>query len=193
MKNHLDIGCGSNPRNPFNADNIFGIDISDRSNKKNDFHFIKSNLCIEDIPFKDSFFDTVSAYDFIEHIPRILYKDGSTILPFINLMNNIYRVLKNNGEFYAITPFYPRDSAFTDPTHVNFITKNTHNYFVEPHNWGRMYGLNTSFYLKRVEIVNFEWEVNGAPKNILHLIHKFYVRFRPKFKQHIVWHFVANK
>ena len=48
-------------------------------------------------------------------------------------MNEIYRVLKPGGTFYAITPYYPRDEAFVDPTHVNIITNKTHTYF-QAHN-----------------------------------------------------------
>ena len=47
-------------------------------------------------------------------------------------MNEIYRVLKPNGIFYGITPVYPKESVFVDPTHVNFITKNSFKYFVYP-------------------------------------------------------------
>ena len=46
-------------------------------------------------------------------------------------MNEIYRVLKNRGKFYAFTPYYPKAQVFQDPTHVNFITVDTHEYFVE--------------------------------------------------------------
>jgi len=30
----LDLGCGVNPRNPFNADELFGVDIRPNNNKK---------------------------------------------------------------------------------------------------------------------------------------------------------------
>ena len=69
MKKTLDLGCGQNPRNPFYADEVFGVDIV-KSNQKN---ILLADLVIEKIPFPDSTFDFVTAYDFIEHIPRLLY------------------------------------------------------------------------------------------------------------------------
>lgn len=49
----LDIGCGVNPRNPFNAKSIYGIDI-----RENEAMGIKyADLNVEAIPFEDSKFD----------------------------------------------------------------------------------------------------------------------------------------
>ena len=28
---HLDIGCGANPRNPFNCDELYGVDIIEQN------------------------------------------------------------------------------------------------------------------------------------------------------------------
>ena len=65
----LDLGCGAKPRNPFNADEVYGIDVrEDLDNRVK-----QADLAIEPIPFPDAFFEYVSAYDFIEHIPRIVY------------------------------------------------------------------------------------------------------------------------
>ena len=50
---------------------------------------------------------------------------------FIDSMNEVYRVLKSNGKFYALTPFYPKPEAFQDPTLVNIITKKYMNIFVK--------------------------------------------------------------
>ena len=131
MTKHLDLGCGANPRNTYNAENLYGIDILERHDSTlNNFTYKSANVILEKIPFEDNFFDSISAFDFIEHIPRLICIDGKIIFPFIDLMNEIYRVLKPNGIFYAITPVYPNESVFVDPTHVNFITKNSYKYLV---------------------------------------------------------------
>ncbi len=80
------------------------------------------------------------------------------ILPFVNLMNEIFRVLKPGGRFYALTPAYPKQSAFVDPTHVNIITRKTHKYFTVPDNWGVMYGFHGTFEIIRTGWRNFDVE-----------------------------------
>ena len=66
---HLDIGCNTNPRNPYNADKLYGVDIIDLDTK--DINYQKCNLIFDSLPFPDSSFDSVSAYDFLEHVPRL--------------------------------------------------------------------------------------------------------------------------
>jgi len=124
VSRHLDIGCGIEPRNPFLAQTLYGVDI--RYLNTNGVEIRKANLAQEPIPFESNFFDSVSAFDFIEHIPRV---DNLGEFPFVRLMNEIYRVLKPEGVFYAVTPCYPNKAVFVDPTHVNFITEGTHKYF----------------------------------------------------------------
>jgi SAM-dependent methyltransferase len=126
MTRTLDLGCGKTPANPFMAEKVFGIDIEVAHGSKNIF---QADLAISKIPFKDNYFDFVTAVDFLEHIPRLLYLRKKRTQPFINLMNEIWRVLKPNGIFQAYTPCFPKDEAFVDPTHVNFISFNTINYF----------------------------------------------------------------
>lgn len=70
----------------------------------------------------------MTAFDFIEHLPRFAMKERP-FNPFINAMNEIWRVLKANGVFFARTPAYPSAAAFQDPTHVNIITDQTVSYF----------------------------------------------------------------
>lgn len=190
---HLDLGCGAIPRNPFEAEEVFGLDVVNRTpDECSNIQFVTANLALQNIPFGDNHFDSVSAYDFLEHIPRLVSVDGTTELPFIRLMSEIHRVLKPGGHFYATTPCYPMESAFVDPTHVNFISKNTHKYFTSPHLWARMYGFRGDFEVIRVAKVNFDAEVNKKSK-LKSLARLLLVTLNPKAKQHIVWHFRASK
>jgi len=149
----LDLGCGLKPRNPFNADELFGIDIRPNENQN-----IKvADLAIEEIPFPDDHFDYVSAYDFIEHIPRVIYNPNRRF-SFIELMNEIYRVLKMGGTFASFTPAFPKEAAWVDPTHVNIITENTFLFYFDNKNrWGKDYGFNGSF-----EIVDQKWHPDNV-------------------------------
>ena len=142
----LDLGCGSNPRNPFQATKSFGVDI--RGDLEGNIS--QADLSTDPIPFEDNKFDFCTAFVFIEHIPRISYPQGKSRLAFLELMNEMHRVLKPGGLFLHSTPSFPSKEAFQDPTHVNFITEDTMpNYFCEPNNFSKNlgYGFNGSFEL----------------------------------------------
>jgi len=188
---HLDIGCNSNPRNPFNASKLYGVDIIDL--ETNHFHYHKCNLIYDVLPFSDSSFESVSAYDFLQIIPRNAIINGTGVFPFIHVMNEIYRVLKPGGIFYAITPGYPRNEAFVDPTSVNFITKKTHKYFLSPKYKANIYGFKGKFKIVRKvkwikltqETRNYRWLIKVL-KNI------FYTIYFTK-KSHLIWELQSLK
>lgn len=161
---HLDLGCGKRPRNPYNRRRLCGVDIRALSSTL-DFEFRAANLCLEPIPYADNSFGSVSAFDFIEHVPRILVTpDGrETFFPFIRLMSEIWRVLAAGGRLYALTPTLPNLEAFVDPTHVNFITDRTHEYFCGANPLGRMYGFEGSFRVHRAEWVRQQEAFSATP------------------------------
>jgi SAM-dependent methyltransferase len=137
----LDLGPGSNLRNPFACSSVRGIDMVENLS----LGIVAADLVVEPIPFTDKTFDYVTAYDFIEHIPRIIYQPARR-LPFIELMNEIWRVLKPGGIFFSHTPIYPYASAFRDPTHVNILTVETFPfYFDDTYRWASIYGFKGSF------------------------------------------------
>jgi SAM-dependent methyltransferase len=145
----LDLGCGPILRNPYEAEQVFGIDLV---GEETDVIKIV-DLTIQPIPFSDSTFDYISAYDFLEHVPRLIYVDGRRIHPFIELMSEIHRVLKPGGVFLAHTPAYPKQEAFQDPTHVNIISENTIEYFAGSSiETCRFYGFRGEF-----EMIRQEW------------------------------------
>jgi hypothetical protein len=90
---HLDLGCGMVPRNPYRRDEVWGIDISPEA--VGSLEAVRfANLSLEKIPFDGDHFDSVSAYDFLEHVPRVLPSaSGTTRFPFVELMNEVWRVL----------------------------------------------------------------------------------------------------
>jgi SAM-dependent methyltransferase len=147
---HLDLGCGKFPRNPYGRAKLYGIDIREIPGLS--FELRIANLSVEPIPYGDNQFGSISAYDFLEHIPRVIIsQSGETIFPFINVMNEAWRVLAPNGLFYALTPAFPHPDVFTDPTHVNFITDKTHEYFCGTNSLGGMYGFKGQFELIRCQ------------------------------------------
>jgi SAM-dependent methyltransferase len=144
----LDIGCGLQPKNPFNATEVYGIDVRDDA----EAHIVKADLVVEPIPFPDASFEYVTAHDFLEHVPRLIYTPKRRNA-FIEVMSEIYRVLKPGGIFMSFTPAYPHAATFRDPTHVNFITDETFPlYFDDQNNWAAIYGFKGRF-----TILSQEW------------------------------------
>ncbi|MBK7001211.1 MAG: class I SAM-dependent methyltransferase [Rhodoferax sp.] len=152
MTRSLDLGCGISPRNDFNADEVFGIDFDMRKDLPPNIKV--ADLVIEPIPFEDNSFEYVTAHDFIEHIPRVIYMPRRKN-PFVDLMSEVYRVLTPGGLFLSMTPAYPHGAAFIDPTHVNIIAEGTFPlYFGDGHAtspWAVIYGFKGAFTLRLEE------------------------------------------
>ncbi len=166
---HLDLGCGKFPRNPYARGSLSGIDIRPLAATET-FDYRVANLVLQPIPYEDACFGSVSAFDFIEHVPRLMATaDGAdTVFPFIRLMDEVWRVLAPGGRFYALTPAYPHPEAFTDPTHVNIITEKSHEYFCGDKPMARMYGFGGRFKALRVEWVQPKYHyspLQGSPDN----------------------------
>jgi SAM-dependent methyltransferase len=151
-ESHLDVGCGNYPRNPFGAKNLMGADILEGEflSTDTDFEYIKVGTDGR-LPLESNSIDSVSGFDFIEHLPR-----GSNVESnlFIQFMNEAYRVLKSEGVLLLVTPAFPSPAAFQDPTHVNFITEETIAYFtgVNPSATQLGYGFRGKF-----ELIKQEW------------------------------------
>lgn len=67
------------------------------------------------LPFEDSSIESVISHHCLEHVG-----DG-----FIPLVDEVYRVLKPGGLFYAITPLFPSRTAVEDPDHRRFFMEGT--------------------------------------------------------------------
>lgn len=141
MGKSLDIGSGPIPKNPFNVTSIYGVDL--REEKDN--NVVKGDFGLGYLPFENNYFEYITAFDVLEHIPRVCIVNDKTIYPFINIMNEIFRVIKYNGIFFNIQPCFPSKEVFQDPTHVNIMSEDTiYQYFCDP-SWARIYGYEGSF------------------------------------------------
>jgi SAM-dependent methyltransferase len=141
----LDLGCGYAPLNPFGAIQAEGIDlVADPSRA-----VLAADLFHQTIPLGDGSIDVVTAHQFLEHVPRVALLEGTTRLPFIELMNDIHRVLIPGGLLFSATPAFPFPAALQDPTHVNIITEETFpRYFCQQTDsgpWARRYGFQGKF------------------------------------------------
>lgn len=199
---HLDLGCGSKPRNPFSATQLYGTDFSIFSNRfTNGVQFVAADLT-RPLPFESDTFTSLSAYDVLEHIPRWeRLSDGSIVFPFVNLMQEIYRVLKVGGIFYAVTPGYPSNAAFQDPTHINFISLETLSYFSgdTAHAANLGYGFTGKFEVlhnawlrgagpyAEYRISLFSGDAKARTRDSIRLFHRIYRLFINRNPEHILW------
>jgi SAM-dependent methyltransferase len=188
---HLDLGCGDAPRNPYGRRELCGVDLREMPSRPG-VELRAANVVLDPIPYPDGHFASVSAYDFIEHVPRILTTpDGNaTWFPFVTLMNEIWRVLAPGGRLYALTPAYPNAAVFVDPTHVNVITENTHEYFCGDRPLGRIYGFEGAFRALRTEwVVNLDSLV-AAPRTLRQSLRRWN-RQRSGKLTHFLWELEA--
>jgi len=181
------------PRNPYGRDELCGVDLSGTLDGGS---IRRANLVTQPIPFGDGSFDSVSAYDFLEHVPRVFpTADGAgTRFPFIELMNEVWRVLKHDGLLYAVTPVYPSKAAFMDPTHVNIMTADTHTYFTQPQRMAAMYGFKGDFTAQRVQLTRPDQHraYIDPPRGWLEKLRLAH-RIRRGACGHLIWEFRAVK
>jgi len=135
---HVEIGCGSNKREMQGYENI-GIDVIDGPCVDK-----VCNLGFEDIPLPSDYADFVQGIDF--------WVDGKRIVPLIDTMNEIWRIMKHGKELYLETPF--SNWAYNrDPTHVSWLAEDWHNYFKKEDNLYYDQGLVTcNFQIKESTI-----------------------------------------
>lgn len=185
---HLDIGCGGRPRNPLARDQLYAMDIHPQAPQLPAGTLAEyrcSNVVTDPIPYPDGFFHSVSAFDVVEHIPRTAFIDGRQVFPFVQVMNEIHRVLAPGGEFYAITPVYPCMEAFTDPTHVNIITVRSHEYFCGTQPAARAYGFVGRFDCTEARLLDLK--LHFSQGTAIDHLRSVWRRIRGRPRTHMLW------
>lgn len=126
----LNLGCGYHKLEGF-------TNIDNRAEVKPD------QVCdvIEGLPYADNSIDMIRADDFLEHIPI-----GKTV----QVVEEIYRVLKPGGIFESSTPSTDGRGAFQDPTHISFWNRNSWLYYSDPA-YRNLYGIKADFEIESIE------------------------------------------
>ncbi len=115
-----DLGCGANKRGDV------GIDIAVAPGVN---HVLR--LGFDKIPYPDNHFDHVWMIHAIEHVPFVVWShDGQRTYPMVQLLSEVYRVLKPGCAFEILTLEFPDPRCFQDPTHVSVWTRDTMTHFV---------------------------------------------------------------
>ena len=118
----VDLGCGTAKRAEVGVDLVAlpGVDYV-------------CNLGFEPLPFENESVDKFIAWDLLEHIPMSIWIQQNTkmvrLTPIIYLFKEIHRCLIGGGIFESLTPHYPAQEVWQDPTHVSVWTPNTWLYF----------------------------------------------------------------
>jgi len=135
----VDLGCG------FRKKGNIGIDIT----KENTDADLVCNLGFEPLPLPDNSVHKIVCRDFLEHLPKAYYSEATKRLkyPIIDLMNEIWRVLRPGGTFTSHTPCHPHVEVHRDPTHLSVWTLESMDYFCGKYRVAKIYGVKEWFEL----------------------------------------------
>lgn len=120
----LNLGSGNRP-----IAGYVNIDIQERVNP--------DVVCdvLHGLPYEDNSVDEVRSFDFLEHMPL-----GSQI----DIITEIWRVLKGGGLFEHFTPSTDGRGAFCDPTHMSFWNILSWRYYTDDAHRS-LYGIRAKF------------------------------------------------
>jgi SAM-dependent methyltransferase len=71
-------------------------------------------------PWEDGTVDEIFASHLFEHVAKP-----------VDFVLECWRVLKPGGQLWIVCPHWTSENAFTDPTHVRFVTDKTFDYWCE--------------------------------------------------------------
>jgi SAM-dependent methyltransferase len=158
-KVQVDLGCG------FRKNGNIGIDITSKGTDAD----LVCNIGFEPLPLSDNMVDKIVCRDFLEHLPKGYYSETNKrmIYPIIDLMNEIWRVLRPGGTFTSRTPCEPHIEAHRDPTHLSVWTLESMDYFCGKYKVPKIYGVKEWFELVENKMDGFYlYAVLRKPKRV---------------------------
>ena len=139
----LNLGCGNKK-----SSSTIGVDFNARTKPD-----IVHNLDLFPYPFEESSIDKIYIDNTLEHLDSPL-----------NVMNELYRIIKPNGVVKVIVPYFRSVSAFTDPTHLHFFTVESFSYYDPDHIFFKRYDYTLSKF-KTENIIFHEGLNSGLVKS----------------------------
>lgn len=90
---------------------------------------------LDGLPFADRVIDRVYAVHVLEHI-----------VDLVPVMNDLHRVLADDGVLHVLSPHWRTVNAVADPTHVKYLDVQTFKWFCTPHSGAALwYPLHAGF------------------------------------------------
>jgi hypothetical protein len=115
----LDIACGHHKELTWT-----GIDIQALPGVD-----IVHDLNVHPWPLEDGSVEKAKAWHIVEHIPPVAVTERGTRRPFIEFMDECWRVLNVGGRIDIETPYGGSAGFLHDPTHCNPISELTFEHF----------------------------------------------------------------
>lgn len=116
----LDIACGNHKDGP----DWTGMDIQKRPGVD-----IVHDLNLHPWPIEPDSVDCAKAWHIVEHIPPACVTEKGTRFPFLEFMDDCWRVLKPGARLDIETPHGASDGFLHDPTHCNPVDELTFEHF----------------------------------------------------------------
>jgi SAM-dependent methyltransferase len=123
-------------------------------------------------PFDNDEFDQIECFDVIEHLDNIP-----------NVMQECYRILKNDGMVFITTPHFSSANSYIDPTHKFHLSIYSFDCFADDHKYN--YYSNVKF---NVGVKKIIFGGNYFRKAILS---RFANRFPKFYEENLSWIFPA--
>src|SRR5471030_1959099 len=122
MSKSLDMGCGRNPRNPFGADELYGVDVATDLGP----NVRQADLAIGPIPFDDE------SFEFMSEVWRVLKMGGYFV---------------SSTPCYPHQEAFMDPTHVNIITEMTFRA-----YFDHVNRWGATYGFNGAFAILQHEV-----------------------------------------
>jgi len=119
----LNLGCGADIREGWvnlDAAKLEGIDVVHDINRL-------------PLPFESEEFDYILCQDVLEHVE------------YVPLLKDLHRILKRGGTLSIRVPHFSSKNNFIDPTHKNFFSIETFDFFAEDSAYRRDYYFDFQF------------------------------------------------
>lgn len=115
----LDVGCGRHKDLGW-----VGMDIQALPGVD-----VVHDLNVRPWPLESESVDEAKAWHIVEHIPPVCVTEKGTRRPFIEFMDELWRVMRLGGRVDIETPYGSSDGFVHDPTHCNQVDEVTFEHF----------------------------------------------------------------